>query len=158
MEERPLWAPWRLEYVTGPKGDAGCIFCDAAADGGGEMVVHVGERTLVLMNAYPYAPGHTMVAPRRHVPSVTDLDDAESLEFMALTQRTLRAAREAFSPDGFNLGINEGKVAGAGFADHLHLHVVPRWGGDVNFMPVVAGTKVMSQALDSAREALRAAF
>jgi ATP adenylyltransferase len=155
MSKRPLWAPWRLEYITGPKGDQ-CVFChpDPA------HVIERGERCFTLLNAFPYAPGHVMVAPVRHVGNLDDLDDGELLELMQLAARVVRAERTAMSPDGFNVGLNLGKVAGAGIADHLHLHVVPRWDGDTNFMPLLADTHVIPQALEETRrvlvEALRA--
>jgi ATP adenylyltransferase len=155
MDERPLWAPWRIEYVTSAK-DGECIFCAAAAasDDGEGRVVERGGACLTLLNAFPYASGHVMVAPYRHVGGLEELDDHESLELMRLAQRMIAALRRAMSPDGFNVGLNLGRVAGAGFADHLHLHIVPRWDGDTNFMPVLAGTNVMPQALDATRAAL----
>ena len=155
MSERPLWAPWRIEYITGPKA-AECIFCAAAAGDGdpARRVVERGTRCLTMLNAFPYAPGHLMVAPRRHVAALDELEDDELLELMQLTQRATRALRSAMTPDGFNVGLNLGKVAGAGIADHLHLHVVPRWLGDTSFMPVVGDTRVIPQALDASRDAL----
>jgi ATP adenylyltransferase len=159
MREPPLWAPWRLAYVTGDK-PPGCIFCAAAGsdDDAAHHVVRRGERALVMLNAFPYAPGHLMVVPHRHVPGIEELDDQELLELMTLTRRALAALRTVMSPDGFNTGLNLGKVAGAGFDDHVHQHVVPRWEGDNNFMPVVADVRVISQALDDARAALVEAF
>ena len=155
MREPPLWAPWRLAYIKGDK-PGECIFCAAArsADDAEHHVVHRGELMLVMLNAFPYAPGHVMVAPYRHVPGVEQLEEPELLELMTLTRRALAALRAAMSPDGFNLGVNLGKVAGAGFDDHVHQHVVPRWEGDNNFMPVAADQRVVSQALDDSRAAL----
>ena len=149
MSERPLWAPWRIEYVTGPKSEE-CIFCrpDPA------HLIERGERCFAVLNAYPYAPGHVMVSPNRHVGELGELDDDELLESMQLASRIVRALEFAMSPQGFNVGINLGKVAGAGIADHLHLHVVPRWEGDTNFMPVVGDTHVIPQALEETRKAL----
>jgi len=155
VSERPLWAPWRIEYITGPKGSE-CIFC-AAASGTGEparRVVDRGARCLTMLNAFPYAPGHVMVAPHRHVGALDELDDAELLELMQLARRAVAALRTAMTPDGFNVGLNLGTVAGAGIADHLHLHVVPRWQGDTSFMPVLGDTRVIPQALDASRDAL----
>jgi ATP adenylyltransferase len=159
MAEQRLWAPWRIEYITGPKPDR-CVFCAAAEaeDDASAYVVHRGERCLVMLNAYPYAGGHLMVSPYRHVPGLEELDDRELLELMTLTRRALGALRKSFGPDGFNVGINQGKVAGAGFDDHVHQHVVPRWEGDTNFMPVVGSTRVISQALADAHRELSAAF
>jgi ATP adenylyltransferase len=159
MAEQRIWAPWRLEYIRGPK-EGGCIFC-LARDGDDDrerLVVHRGERAFVLLNAYPYASGHVMVAPYEHVPTIEELDEPGLTEMMTLSQRSLAALREVYSPDGHNLGINHGKVAGAGYADHVHLHVVPRWEGDNNFMPVVADTRVIPQALEDAWEQLREAW
>lgn len=159
MDERPLWAPWRIQYITGPKaGD--CIFCAAASEGvgGSGHVVEAGERCFVLLNAFPYASGHVMVAPYRHVGELEALDDDELLELMMRTRRAIAALRDVMAPHGFNAGLNLGEVAGAGYADHLHLHIVPRWKGDTNFMPVLGGTRVISQALEETREALIAAL
>jgi ATP adenylyltransferase len=159
MSERPLWAPWRLQYITGPK-PGGCIFCAAGAshDDGAGRVVDRGQRTFTMLNAFPYASGHVMVSPYRHVGSLEDLDAEESCELMRLSQRAVAALRALMKPDGFNIGMNLGKVAGAGFADHLHLHVVPRWNGDSNFMPVIGDTRVVPQSLDATHALLRQAF
>jgi ATP adenylyltransferase len=160
MTDRPLWAPWRIEYITGPK-DGDCIFCAAAAAANEDPAHQQIDRTehcLTMMNAFPYAPGHVMVAPVRHVGALEDLTDDEMLETMQLASRSIRAIRRAMAPDGFNVGYNLGKVAGAGIADHLHLHVVPRWSGDGNFMAVIADTNVIPQALEAARDVLVAAL
>jgi len=149
MSERPLWAPWRVEYIQGEKSDR-CIFCDPDPD----HVIERGEHCFTILNTYPYAPGHVMVAPYRHVGELGELSEAELLELMQLARRTVDAQRAAMNPDGFNLGLNLGKVAGAGIADHLHLHVVPRWDGDNNFMPVLGDTRVISQSLDATRRVL----
>jgi ATP adenylyltransferase len=149
MTERPLWAPWRVEYIKGPKSDR-CIFCDPDP----AHVVERGEHCFTILNTYPYAPGHVMVAPFRHVAALDGLRDEEMLELMRLAQRTVGAQRTAMTPDGFNVGLNLGKVAGAGIADHLHLHVVPRWDGDNNFMPVIGQMRVIGQALDATRDVL----
>ena len=163
MSERPIWAPWRIEYITGPK-DAECIFCAAASSQNTDPAHTPIDRTndcLTILNAYPYAPGHVMVAPVRHIGALEDLNSDEMLDIMRLARRSILAIRRAMTPDGFNVGFNLGKVAGAGIADHLHLHVVPRWNGDTNFMPVLADTNVIPQALEASRgvlvEALAAA-
>ena len=160
MSERPLWAPWRIEYVTSPK-DGDCILCAAAAGTDPDPArqpIDRGDYCVTLMNAFPYAPGHVMVAPFRHVGALEDLNESEMLETMRLARRAVLAIREMMTPDGFNVGLNLGKVAGAGFADHLHLHVVPRWNGDTNFMPVLADTNVIPQALDATRTLLAGAI
>jgi ATP adenylyltransferase len=155
MAERPLWAPWRIEYILAPKSGE-CIFCEAVAGDAAQArwVVERGEHCFTMLNAYPYAPGHVLIAPNRHVAELDGLTNEEMLELMALARRAVAAQRKAMSPDGFNLGVNLGRVAGAGIADHLHLHVVPRWEGDTSFMPVLDDTRVIPQALDAAKEAL----
>jgi ATP adenylyltransferase len=159
VHQRPLWAPWRIEYITGAKSGA-CIFCAAATavDDIAARVVDRGARCLTMLNAFPYAAGHLMVSPYRHVAGLEELDDDESLELTRLARRAVTALRGVMGPDGFNVGLNLGKVAGAGFADHLHLHVVPRWEGDTNFMPVIGGAHVVPQALDETRALLRDAL
>lgn len=149
MTERPLWAPWRIEYIQGPKDDQ-CIFCDPDP----AHLIERGERCFTILNTYPYAPGHVMVAPFRHIATLDELTQDEMLELMRLARRTVAAQRTAMTPDGFNVGFNLGNVAGAGIADHLHLHVVPRWEGDNNFMPVIGETRVIAQALEATREVL----
>jgi ATP adenylyltransferase len=160
MSAERLWAPWRMRYVQGERKDEGCIFCRAAESGDDEarLVLQRGERCLVMLNAFPYNSGHLMVSPFRHVASIEVLDGDELLELMTLTQRALRAVRESYSPDGFNLGVNEGDVAGAGFAGHVHLHVVPRWAADSNFMAVTADTRVLPQSLEDSYAQLRERF
>jgi ATP adenylyltransferase len=156
MTERPLWAPWRIEYITGPK-DGDCIFCAAAASTNQDPAHSPIDRTeqcLTMLNAYPYAPGHVMVAPVRHVGDLDELTESEMLDTMRLARRAILAVRRAMTPDGFNVGLNLGKVAGAGIADHLHLHVVPRWNGDTNFMPVLGDTNVIPQGLAATRDVL----
>jgi ATP adenylyltransferase len=155
MPERPLWAPWRIEYILSDK-DEECIFCAAARgeDRHARWIVDRGGRCFTILNTFPYAPGHLMVAPVRHVGELEELDDEEAAEVLALTRRAIGALRAAMSPHGFNVGLNLGEVAGAGIADHLHLHVVPRWQGDNNFMPVLADARVMPQALEATRSAV----
>jgi ATP adenylyltransferase len=154
-----LWAPWRLEYVQGGADAGGCVFCDGAAgeDAAG-LVVHRGERAYVLMNLYPYSNGHVMVAPYRHLAGPGDLDAGERAEMWSLLDRCVLALTTAMSPHGFNAGINLGRVAGAGVEGHLHLHVVPRWNGDTNFMPVLADVKVMPEHVTRTAAKLRAAW
>jgi ATP adenylyltransferase len=164
MSERPLWAPWRIQYITGRAGSKSdqCVFCAAAsADDAAEAYqrpLERGRRCFTLLNAFPYAPGHLMVAPFRHVATLEDLDDEELTELMRLAQRGIAAQRAAMSPDGFNAGLNLGRVAGAGIADHLHLHVVPRWEGDNSFMPVLADIRVLPQALEATYQVLSRAL
>lgn len=157
MTERQLWAPWRIEYITGDA-DEGCVFCRAAAGGVDELLLERSSRCMTLLNAFPYASGHVMVAPLRHVGELQRLHDGELLELMKLTRRALHALQTEMSPEGFNVGLNLGTVAGAGIADHLHMHALPRWQGDTNFMPVIADTRVLPQALHDTRELLASAL
>jgi len=155
---RQLWAPWRLEYIrSGGGGD--CVFCSAvtAADEGA-LVVNRGAAALVLLNRFPYSPGHLLVAPFRHVGGIGELDDAEVLEIHRLAEQGMAALATALAPEGHNLGWNLGKVAGGSIVDHVHLHVVPRWTGDTNFMPVLADVKVLPEHLDETRRKLAAAW
>jgi ATP adenylyltransferase len=160
VSSQRLWAPWRMSYVQSERRDEGCIFCLAAQSGDDDarLVLFRGAGCLVMLNAYPYNNGHVMVAPQRHVGSIEALDDDELLELMTLARRAQRAVRDAYAPDGFNLGVNEGETAGAGFADHVHLHVVPRWKADSNFMAVTADTRVLPQSLEDSLAQLRARF
>jgi ATP adenylyltransferase len=154
-----LWAPWRLEYIRSADEDTGCVFCRArdASDEDG-LVVYRGETAFVLVNKFPYASGHLMVAPLRHVGDFGGLGSEEAAEIHALGAASIRVLSETLQPQGFNLGWNLGRIAGAGVVDHVHLHVVPRWAGDTNFMPVLADTRVMPEALEATREALAAAW
>jgi ATP adenylyltransferase len=150
-----IWMPERLAYIQGAGKTEGCPFCliPAMSDEDG-LIVHRGETSYVVLNLYPYNSGHLMSVPFRHVAHYTDLTIEETAEIAALTQTAMRVLREASGAQGFNLGMNQGVVAGAGIAAHLHQHVVPRWGGDTNFMPVVARTKVLPQLLRDTRQLL----
>lgn len=160
-----LWAPHRLAYIRGegrpPHQEAGedCPFCRApempVEDG---LVVARGELVFAVMNLYPYNAGHLLICPYRHVPEYVDLETDEILEFGHFTQRAMKALRAVSGAHGFNIGMNQGAVAGAGIVGHLHQHVVPRWGGDTNFMPVVGRTKTMPQLLDETRALLAEAW
>jgi ATP adenylyltransferase len=146
-----LWAPWRMALIE-PKTlePQACIFCTKPADphDAENHILHRGPLCFMLLNLYPYNNGHLMVAPYQHVRSIEALDAPTLAEMMAQVQLALRALRIVMRPDGFNMGINEGKVAGAGFADHVHFHIVPRWNGDTNFMPVIADIKVVPEHID----------
>ena len=149
----------RLAYVNGAERDNGCPFCAAPGlTGADSLVVARGETVYAVLNLYPYNPGHLLVCPYRHVADYTDLDDGETAELAAFTRRAMRVVRHASSPHGFNIGMNQGSVAGAGIAAHLHQHVVPRWGGDANFMPVIAQAKVLPQLLTDTRDMLAKAW
>jgi len=156
---KALWAPWRLEYIQGADEQPGCLFCNAAGDDSEEaLVVHRSKHAFAMLNRFPYASGHLMVAPFRHVGDFGDLDGDETLEIHRLGSRAMGALAETYSPHGYNLGWNLGRIAGAGVIDHVHLHVVPRWTGDTNFMPVLADLKVMPEHLLETRRKLVAAW
>ena len=158
MTER-LWAPWRLEYIQSADAQPGCVFCRAAAaDDDEALALHRGTAAFALLNKFPYSSGHLMVAPYRHVGEFGDLSDDEALEIHRLASAGLGALSASMGPQGFNLGWNLGRIAGAGVVDHVHLHVVPRWAGDTNFMPVLADVKVMPEHLDETRRRLAAAW
>ena len=156
---KQLWAPWRLEYIASADEEGGCIFC-RAADGPDEtgLVVHRGEAAFCLLNKYPYSSGHLMVAPYRHVGDFGELTGDEVLELHRLAASGMGALAETFAPQGYNVGWNLGRIAGAGVVDHVHLHVVPRWAGDTNFMPVLADVKVLPQHLHETRASLAATW
>jgi ATP adenylyltransferase len=150
-----LWAPWRLEYVQHADEQDGCVFCTAAAGDDAEgLVVHRGKRAFALLNRFPYSSGHLMVAPYRHGAGFDSLDDGEALEVHELSVQAIEALRAVYAPDGFNVGWNLGRVAGAGIVDHGHVHVVPRWSGDTNFMPVLADVRVIPEHLTETRHRL----
>ncbi len=153
-----LWAPWRIEYIRSDK-KGRCFICEAAKGGDEEhLVLARGERALVIMNRFPYNSGHVLVCPARHEADVCALGPEESEELWGLVQESVRALREKLAPDAFNIGLNLGKASGAGIEDHLHVHVVPRWEGDTNFMPVLDSTRVVPEALGETYALLRPAF
>ncbi|HEY8645519.1 MAG TPA: HIT domain-containing protein [Gaiellaceae bacterium] len=151
---KPLWAPWRLEYVQQADELDRCIFCEPEE----ELLVHRGEHALVVLNKFPYSSGHLLIAPHRHLGDFGLLSDEEALEVHRLGARGVEALRAEYAPHGHNLGWNLGRVAGAGIEDHVHLHVVPRWNGDTSFMPVLADVKVLPEALERTAERLRPHF
>jgi ATP adenylyltransferase len=149
---KPLWAPWRLEYIQQADDETGCVFCRAAeADDEAGLVVRRAELAFVLLNKFPYSAGHLMVAPFRHVGEFAELTADEAAEIHRLSAEAVAALRTVYEPHGFNLGWNLGRVAGAGVVDHVHEHVVPRWGGDTNFMPVLADVKVLPEHIAETR-------
>ncbi len=154
-----LFSPWRFEYVTSPKPAAGCVFCDEPRSSDTEsLVVFSGTLCYVLMNRFPYNNGHLMVAPYRHVATLSDLSTEEMREISGLAQRCETALNRAYQPQGINVGINLGKSAGAGILEHLHVHFVPRWNGDTNFMTVVGATRVLPEDLGASARRLRPIF
>ena len=153
-----LWAPWRVSYVTGARPE-GCVFCNHLTQSDEDaLIVHRGERTYVVLNLYPFGSGHLMIVPMRHVATPGELDAGERAEVWELLDQSLVAIEGALGAQGHNVGFNLGAAAGAGITDHLHLHVVPRWSGDYNFMPVLADVRVMPQYLAETRAALVAAW
>lgn len=159
---QPLWAPWRMEFIAGAKPE-GCIFCAFPKEKGDEadrqnLIVARSRSSFVILNRFPYNSGHLMVIPLRHTADFTSLTAEESADLHPLLQLAVSALGEAYRPDGFNIGMNLGRSAGAGIEDHLHYHAVPRWAGDTNFMPVVGATKVLVEHLQDSYEKLRPIF
>jgi len=154
-----LWSPWRLAYITGKASAEGCVFCDAlTSPDAAPLIVHRGRACFVILNLFPYNNGHLMVIPNRHIASLGAATAEERGELIELTAAAEAALTEAYQPQGLNMGINLGKPAGAGILDHLHLHVVPRWSGDTNFMTVVGATRVLPEALPDTAAKLRPVF
>jgi ATP adenylyltransferase len=143
-----IWAPWRIEYITKEK-EEGCIFCEKPKEKRDRenLILYRGETGFIIMNRYPYSNGHLMAVPYRHTSEIAELIDRERLELVNLTIKCVEILR-VIKPDGFNIGMNIGRVAGAGIEDHIHFHVVPRWNGDTNFMPIIGDVKVMPEYLD----------
>ncbi len=152
-----IWAPWRMAYIEGEHEDTGCIFCERLAqkDGPENLILHRGDWAFVILNRYPYTNGHLMVVPYDHRPSIEDLAETTLAEMMSLTTDALRVLREAYGASSFNLGINIGEAAGAGVADHIHIHVLPRWNGDTNFMTTTDETRVVPEALEESYRRLQ---
>ena len=152
-----LWAPWRIEYIQRAT-ENGCILCQKPRESNDEanFILYRGQHNFIILNAFPYNPGHLMVVPYRHIANLQDLRDAEAKEHFDIIKKSLELLKEVMEPLGFNIGLNMGKVAGAGIAEHLHTHIVPRWQGDTNFMPVLSDTKVIPEALSGTYKKLRA--
>jgi ATP adenylyltransferase len=155
-----IWAPWRIDYVVGKEKEAGCIFCTkpTADQGDDNLIVHVAQGAFTMMNKFPYNNGHVLVSPYRHVGDLCELAPEENSLLMEEVCRAVRALRQVMKPDGFNVGVNLGVCAGAGIHEHLHFHVVPRWNGDTNLMPVLADVSVIPEHLLSTCRKLREAF
>jgi len=143
-----IWAPWRIEYIQMEKPE-GCILCQKPRENEDAInyILYRGDKNFVIMNTYPYNAGHLMIAPYRHIGNLAELTNDERQEHFEILSHSIKLLRQVFNPDGFNIGMNIGKVAGAGIEDHFHTHIVPRWQGDTNFMPVIADTKVLPEAL-----------
>jgi ATP adenylyltransferase len=157
---KQLWAPWRMDYIQGESPAEGCVFClgDKAAEDASRLVLARGATACVLMNRFPYSNGHLLIAPYRHTADLADLNEAEVLEMHDLLRRSQQILAARVGAQGFNIGMNLGQIAGAGVTEHLHLHIVPRWSGDTNFMPVFAEVRVIPQHLEATYELLRTAF
>jgi len=148
---RVLWAPWRIRYIRHVviEKEEGCIFCNALKSKRDreKLVLYRGETAFIMLNLYPYNNGHILIAPKRHVDSLEKLDDEELLEIMKLIKKMIIILRKEYSPDGFNIGLNIGRTAGAGVEGHIHIHIIPRWNGDTSFMPIISNTKVIPEAI-----------
>ncbi len=153
-----LWAPWRMEYIRNPNKE--CFLCSALKSKNQEQVfiIEKFELGFTIMNRYPYNNGHLLIAPVRHIGQIELLNDEEIIAIQRLLSRAIMAMNQAFHPDGFNIGINQGRIAGAGLVDHLHYHLVPRWLGDTNFMPIISDTKIISEALDRTYKQIKIAL
>lgn len=159
MDEQLIWAPWRAAFILSEK-EKGCILCNRfkMKDTVENLIVHRGESSFVILNKFPYNSGHTMVVPNRHIGQIEKLRTEEAAEFFELTRLTVAIMKRCFKPHAFNIGMNLGRLSGAGIPAHLHMHIVPRWTGDSNFMPVLGKTKVVSFPLEPFYEALRKEF
>ncbi len=156
-----MWAPWRMSYIMGDEEEIkGCIFCELPKwkDDSKSLIVHRSEYCYVILNRYPYNNGHVMIVPNRHTHDFTALTEKELLDCQNVIQKTVKAFRKVYNPDAMNMGMNMGRPAGAGIEEHLHYHLLPRWNGDTNFMPVISGTKVISEALEQSYEKLSTAL
>ncbi len=154
-----LWAPWRVQYIREPKAD-GCIFCDKPKENrdAENLILYRGKLNFVILNAYPYNPGHLMVVPYRHLGRIDDLTGEERVEHYEMVSRAVGILRAGCRTENFNIGMNLGRTAGAGIDDHIHTHIVPRWNGDNNFMPVIGDTRVISESLESIYRTLKAMY
>ena len=154
-----IWAPWRIQYIQIEKPE-GCILCEKPEQNKDALnyILYRGDKNFIILNSYPYNPGHLMVAPYRHVTSLEELTEEERHEHFEIVTRSIRVLRQVFNPGGFNIGINVGKAAGAGIEDHVHTHIVPRWQGDTNFMPVLSDIRVLPEALAETYKKLEGKF
>ena len=157
---KQLWSPWRMQYIENHIKEEGCVFCNAQAktDGVENLIAFRGERAYVILNRYPYTGGHLMVIPFEHKPNLEELDPATRAEMIELTSRCTTVLKNIYKPQGFNVGVNIGEAAGAGVAGHVHIHIVPRWAGDTNFMSTTGGTRVLPEALEDTYQRVKEAF
>ncbi len=156
---KQIWAPWRIEYIQMEKPE-GCILCEKPGQNSDatNYILYRGDKNFVIMNSYPYNSGHLMIAPYRHIANLEELTDEELHEHIEIVSRSVKVLRQVFNPDGFNIGMNVGRIAGAGIDKHIHTHIVPRWEGDTNFMPVLSDTKVINEALAETYKKLKGKF
>ena len=159
MNKKLIWAPWRAEYILGKK-EKGCIFCNRIKkrSDAKNLIVYRGDRVFVILNKFPYNSGHSMVVPKRHICCLSEMTDREAVEFFDVIRMTVAATRIAFNPDSFNIGMNMGRGSGAGVPEHVHMHIVPRWNENTNFMPVIGDTEVVSFPLDMIYEKMTEGF
>ncbi len=145
-----IWSPWRMKYIQKPRKEKGCVFCEALqqSDSAENLIVFRGERTFTILNRYPYTSGHLMVVPYQHTAVLADLDASTRAEMMEVVNRSILVLTEVYCPQGYNIGMNIGESAGAGITDHIHMHVVPRWNGDTNFMSTIGGVRVLPEGLE----------
>ena len=155
-----LWSPWRYKYIASADEDPGCVFCRVQQQGSDHenLVIHRGSLNFVILNRFPYTSGHLMIVPYEHTASLASVGEPVTTEMMALTKKTQLALQAEYRPDGFNIGMNLGRSAGAGVADHIHLHVVPRWAGDANFVSIIGETRVLPEDLAASYDRLRKYF
>ena len=155
-----LWATWRMSYITGEKNKDGCIFCNKPQEDNDEenLILHKGKFCFIIMNLFPYNNGHIMVIPYRHIDSIILLTEEESIEMMYFIKLMTKVIKNTMSPEGFNIGMNLGQSGGAGIAEHIHMHIVPRWAGDTNFMPVISDTRVISEHIKDTYKKLKKAL
>jgi ATP adenylyltransferase len=155
-----LWSPWRMTYISNNKKEAGCVFCiaQAKADDAENLIAFRGKLSYVILNRFPYTSGHLMVIPFAHVSNLEELDAETRAEMMELTTRCMAVLRELYKPHGFNMGANIGEAAGAGVLGHVHIHIVPRWAGDTNFMSAVGETRVLPESLEDSHKRVQLAF
>lgn len=155
-----IWSPWRMKYIQKPRRERGCVFCDAVQqnDSAENLIVFRGEKSFTILNRYPYTSGHLMVVPYQHTAILSDLDVATRSELMEIVNRAILVLKEVYCPQGFNVGMNIGESAGAGIADHIHMHIVPRWNGDTNFMSTVGGVRVLPEGLEESYARIKNAW